>query len=109
MGGGVRGIDKKVVHVDNKPFFYNHIMKGVVHELLKGGGGIGETKEHHGQFKKSFMGDESGLPLMSIFDMNIVIPPADVKFGENLRFLEFVDKIGDEWKGYVSQIMCSLT
>ena len=99
MGGGVRGVDKKVVHVNNKPFFCDHTVKGVVHELLKGGREIAKTKEHYSQFKESFMGDESSLPLMSVFDMDIVIPPSDVKFGENLCSLEFINKIRDEWEG----------
>ena len=99
MGGGIGGIDKKVVHVDNKPSFHDHITKGVVHELLKGGGGIGKIKEHYGQFKESFMGDGSGLPLMSIFDTDIVIPPTDIKFGKNLCSLEFINEIRDEWEG----------
>ena len=96
MGGGVRGVDKKVVHVDNKPSFCDHIMKGVVQELLKDGRGIGKTKDHYGWFKEFFMGDKSGLPLMFIFDMDVVISPADVKFGENLCSLEFINKIRDE-------------
>ena len=45
------------------------------------------------------MGDESGFPLVSVFDTNIVIPPADVKFGENLCSLEFINEIRDEWEG----------
>ena len=59
---------------------------------------IAKTKEHYSQFKESFIGDESSLPLMSVFDMDIVIPPSDVKFGENLCSLEFINKIRDEWE-----------
>ena len=99
MGGGVGRIDKKVVHVDNEPSFCDHIVKGVVHEPLKGGRGIDMTKEHYSWFKESFIGDESGLLLVSVFDMDIVIPPADVKFGENLCSLEFINEIRDEWEG----------
>ena len=98
MGGSVGRVDKKVVHVDDKLSSYNHIVKGVIHKPLKGGGGIGETTEHYGRFEESFMSDESGLPLVSIFDMDIAIPPADVELGEDLCSLEFIDKIGDEWK-----------
>ena len=99
MGGGVRRVDKKVVHVDHEPSFCNHIAKGVVHEPLKGGRRIGETKEHYGWFKESFMGDEGGFPLVSILDMDIVISPVDVKFGENHCSLEFIHKVRDEWEG----------
>ena len=45
------------------------------------------------------MGDESGFSLVSVFDTNIVIPPADVKFGENFGSLKFINEIRDEWKG----------
>ena len=99
VGGGIGRIDKKVVHVDNEPSFCDHIMKEVVHESLKGGRRIGKTKEHYSRFEESFMGNESGLPLVPVFDMDVVIPPMDIKLGENFCSLEFINKIGDEWKG----------
>ena len=99
MGGGVKRVDKEVVHVDNEPSFCDHIMKGVIHELLKDGKGIGKAKEHYGWFEESFMGNESSLPLVPIFDMDIVISPMNVELGENLCPLEFINKVGDEWEG----------
>ena len=99
MSGSVRRVDKEVVHVDNKPSFCNHITKGVILQLLKDGRGIGKTEEYYGWFEESLMGDKSGFPLVSIFDMDVVISPTDVKFGENLCPLEFINKVGDEWKG----------
>ena len=33
---------------------------------------------------------------MAIFDVNIVIPPMDIKLGEQFGIFEFVDEIGDE-------------
>ena len=98
MGGGVGRVDKEVVHVDNEPSFCNHIVKGVIHELLKGGRGIGKTKEHYGWFKESFMGNESGLPLVPVFDTDVVISPTDIELGENLCPLEFINKVRDEWE-----------
>ena len=74
-------------------------MKGVIHELLEGGGRIGETKEHYGWFEESLMSNESSFPLVPIFDLDIVISPTDVKFGEDLCPLEFIDEVGNEWKG----------
>ena len=44
------------------------------------------------------MGDEHGLPLVSIFDMNIIITPLDIEFCEYFCPLEFVDKIRNERK-----------
>ena len=46
MKGGVRGIDKEVVHVDDEPSFGDHVLEGVVHELLESSGRVGESKEH---------------------------------------------------------------
>ena len=47
------------------------------------------------------MGDEGGLPLVTIFDANVVVPPADVKLSEQFGVFEFVDEVGDEgeWIG----------
>ena len=83
MEGGVRGVDKKVIHIDDEPSFGNHIAEGVIHESLKGSGGVGEAKEHYGGFEESFVGDEGCLPLMAVFDSYIVIPPSYVELGED--------------------------
>ena len=45
------------------------------------------------------MGNESSLPLVPVFDTDIVIPPTDIKLDENLCSLEFINEIRDEWKG----------
>ena len=99
MSGSVGRVDKEVIHVDNKPSFCDHIMKGVIHESLKGGRGIGKAKEHYAWFKESLMGDESSFPLVSILDTDVVISPTDVEFGENLCPLKFINEVGDEWEG----------
>ena len=99
MGGSVGRVDKKVVHVNNEPPFCNHIMERVIHELLEGGRRIGETEEHYSWFEESFMGKESGFPLVSIFDTDVVIFPTDIKLGENLCPLQFINEVRDEWEG----------
>ena len=83
MEGGVGGVDKKIIHIDDEPSFGNHIAEGVVHEALEGGGGVGESEEHHRGFEKSFVSDEGRLPLVAILDSYVVIPPADVELSEN--------------------------
>ena len=45
------------------------------------------------------MSDKGGFPLVSIFNMDIIIPPANIEFGEDFCFLEFVNEIRDEEKG----------
>ena len=71
-------------------------MKGVIHEALKSGGGIGETKEHHSGFKESLMDDEGRFPLMPVFDSDIIVSPSDVEPGEDFCPLEFIDEVGNE-------------
>ena len=83
MESGVGGVDKEIIHIDDKPSFGNHVAEGVVHESLKGGGGVGESKEHHGRFEKSFVGDKGGFPLVTIFDSYVVVPPPNIEFGED--------------------------
>ena len=51
MGGLVRGEYEKVIHVDDKPSFGNHISERIVHKMLKCGGGVVKTKEHDSRFK----------------------------------------------------------
>ena len=98
MGGCIRGINEKVVHVYDKPSFCDHIAKGVIHEVLESGGGIGEAEEHYSGLEESLMGDEGSFPLMSIFDLDILISPLDVKLGEDFCPLEFIDEVRDEGK-----------
>ena len=84
MEGGVRGVDEEIIHIDDEPSFGNHIVEGVVHKSLKSGRGIGEPKEHDGGFKESFVDDEGCFPLVTILDSYVVVPPPNVKLGEDL-------------------------
>ena len=45
------------------------------------------------------MDDKGSFPLVSILNMDIIIPPANVKLSEDFCSLEFVNKIRDEGKG----------
>ena len=95
-GDVVFGVDFHVIHVDFKPFLREHICEDVVHEGLKGGGSVTESKEHDSGFEESHGGDESGLPLIFLSDANVVIPPMNVEFGEQGGFLHVVDEFGDQ-------------
>ena len=44
------------------------------------------------------MGDEGHLPLMSVLDADVVVPPSNIKLSEVLCIFEFVNKVGDEKK-----------
>ena len=98
MGGWVGGMNEEIIHVNDKPSFCNHVMKGVIHEVLESGRGIGETKEHHGWFIEFLMCDKGSFPLMPIFDSDIIVSPSNIKLGEDFRPLEFIDKVGNEGK-----------
>ena len=74
-------------------------MKEVIHESLEGGRGIGKMEEHYSWFEESFMSDESSIPLVSILNSDIVVSPLNVKFGEDFCPLEFINEVGNEWKG----------
>ena len=99
MGFWVKGGDKKVIHADDQPSFSDHVSEGVIHELLECGGGVAKTKEHDSWFEESFVGDEGRLPLVTVFDVDIVVPPSDVKLDEVASIFQLVHKVGDERKG----------
>ena len=42
------------------------------------------------------MCDKSCFPLVAIFDVDIVIPPANIKFGEVASIFQLVHKVRDE-------------
>ena len=98
MGIFVRGEDKEVIHINDKPSFCDHIPEGVVHESLERCWGVGKSEEHYSWFKKSLVHDEGSFPLVAICDVNIVIPPVDIELGEQFGILELVDEVGDKRK-----------
>ena len=78
----IRREDEEVVHVNDKSSFSDHVAEGVVHETLEHGGGVGKAEEHDSGFKEAFVGDEGSFPLVTVFDLDIVIALLDVEFGE---------------------------
>ena len=85
------GVNKEVIHINDEPSFCDHVLKRIGHELLKGRGRIGHSKEHDSGFIESTVGDEGSLPLVPFLDTNIVVPPSYVKLGEDLCIFEFVN------------------
>ena len=57
-------VNAKVIHVNFKPSFSHHVKEDVIHESLKCGGCIAETKEHDCRFIESKGGDEGSFPLV---------------------------------------------
>ena len=99
VGSWVRRGNKEVVHVDNQPSFSDHVSERVIHELLECSGRVAKTKEHDGGFEESFVSDECCLPLVAIFDVDIVVSPSNVELGEVVSIFQLVHKVGDEEKG----------
>ena len=99
VGFGVRGGDEGVIHIDDEPSFCYHISERVIHESLKCGGGVAKTREHDSGFKKSFVGDESRFPLVTVFDADVVVPPTNVELGKVASIFQLVHEVGDEGKG----------
>src|SRR5882757_10028159 len=59
---------------------------------------VSETEEHHQRFKESSVGAECSLPFITFLDMDIVVPPSDIKLGEVSCASETIDKVGNERK-----------
>ena len=54
----------------------------MVYECLKHGRSIEKSEEHDSGFEESHEGDESGFPLVFLLDVDVIISPSNVKFGE---------------------------
>ncbi|KAG5335022.1 hypothetical protein C0989_002454, partial [Termitomyces sp. Mn162] len=93
------GIDEDVVKVYTHYALCYEVLEDVIHHGLKGGGAIGESKEHNEQLKQSLIGPEGSLPLISFLNVHIVVTPPDVQFSEVLCTLEVVDELRDEGEG----------
>ncbi|KAG5333908.1 hypothetical protein C0989_004680, partial [Termitomyces sp. Mn162] len=90
------GIDEDVVKVHTHYTLCYEVPKDVIHHGLKGGGAIGEPKEHNKWLEQSLVGPEGGLLLISFLDVHIVVTPLDVQFSEVSCTLEVVDELRDE-------------
>ena len=76
---------KDVVHVDNEPSFCDHVSKGQVYEGLEGWWQVALDKRHDQGFIETIGCDECGLPLISLLDVDVVIPPSNIHLGEIFR------------------------
>ena len=88
-------VDEEVVHVNDELSFCDYIPERIGHKSLKSGGRVGHAKEHDSGFVESLVGNEGGLLLVTIFDLDVVISPSYIKLGEDLGIFEFVDEVGD--------------
>jgi len=70
----------------------------MVHERLKCRQRIALAEEHHCRFVEPIRSSESGLPLVSLLDSNIVVSPLDIEFREVTRVLKRINEIGNMGK-----------
>ena len=92
----ILGVNSHVIHIDFKPFFWMHICEDMVHKSLEGGGSVAKSKEHDSRFEESHGGDESGFSLILLPDVNVVISPTNVKFGEQGGLLHVINEFRNE-------------
>ena len=68
----------------------------MIHEGLKSAGGIAESEEHDGWFKKSKRGDERSFPLIFLMNSDVVVIPLNVEFSEVGRVLHVINEFKDK-------------
>ncbi|KAG6882412.1 hypothetical protein C0993_010664, partial [Termitomyces sp. T159_Od127] len=76
-----------------------HVMKNVVHEVLKGGRGVGYTKGHYKVLKEAVAGPEGSFPFMPQGYADIVIAGVEVNFSVDFSTVETVNKVTNEREG----------
>jgi len=93
------GVDKDVIHIAYDFTMVDELMKDVVHHHLEHCRGVAQSKEHDSWFKQASVSPECSLPLITLLDLHIVEPPAEVEYGEELGTTEVGQDIGDEGEG----------
>ncbi|KIJ10733.1 hypothetical protein PAXINDRAFT_85569, partial [Paxillus involutus ATCC 200175] len=71
----------------------------VIHQRLECRRGVAKSKEHNIRFKESMGRDEHRLPMITRFDLHVVVSPSDIEFRKDLRSFEFINEVGNEGKG----------
>jgi hypothetical protein len=76
--------DQDVVHVnkDHVRVLQFEGLEDAIHYSLEGRGSIALTKQHNHGLEEPERRFECGFPLVSISDVDIVVPPSDIKFCE---------------------------
>jgi hypothetical protein len=72
----------KIIHVDFQPSLCDLFLEDVIHHCLEGCWGVCEAKEHDSWLKESLACFKGGFPLVSLFDVDIVIAPSYIELRE---------------------------
>ena len=93
--GGVSA-NGQIIHVNDKPSFLDVISKVKVHKRLERQWGAAKSKKHHCWFEQSKGGDESSFPLVTFFNLNVVVSPLHVELSKEGELSKVIDEVGDE-------------
>ena len=89
--------DERVVHINDEPSFCNHVPEGIVHEPLEHCKELVSPKNITVGLKRPLCMMKAAFHwCQAIFDADIVIAPADIKFGEKFGVFELVNEVGDK-------------
>ena len=78
-------MNEDVVHIDGDVTFIDQFSEDEVHHRLKGGRCVREAEKHHHGFKKASIGFESCLPLVTVANADVIIPPMDIQLCKECR------------------------
>jgi hypothetical protein len=95
------GVDGNIIHVYREPSLGHLFTEDGIHHHLECHRGVSETKKHHGGFEESLWGKEGGLPLIPWLNSDVIVPPADIEFGEESAATEVVDGLRDQGRNIV--------
>src|SRR5882724_8417567 len=90
--------DEDVIHIDGHYSFIDEFLEDDIHHHRECGRTVREAEEHDQRFKKALVCPKGGLPLISFFDMNVVVSPANIQLSEilGLGFGDFVEDVWDQ-------------
>lgn len=84
------GIKKDIIKEINKISYVRP--KEVIHQTLKSGRYISETKRCHEKLVVSLMGTEGSLRNVRFMDSNLVVSSSEVQFGEETSPIKFIQQ-----------------
>ena len=71
----------------------------MIHPGLEGRGRVHEAEEHHQGFIQPPVSYKGGFPLVTGFDLDVVVSPSDIELGEERGTAEFIHHLGDQRQG----------
>ena len=89
-------MNAKIIHIDLKPLFSNHVQEDMVHKGLECRRCIAKIKEYYCGFIKIKGSDEGCLPLIRFLDLNVVVSPSNVKLSGINGVLHIINEFGNK-------------